>query len=456
MAKLTPEVAKNFDATSQNPKDRPSEHNAQNQTALNASSNAELIKKLPQGKYVTLKADLIAGCLQARGLSSGVAFYWRYTFANKTERDLIGYYDPSCPPASREKSSTGGWSINAAKVEASRRAHFHIETLNEGGYPAKIREQKDAAKRALPAQTHTLRDLLEHYVSSLQANNQSSWRDVKSSLDKHVLTPWKELAALDAKLVTTKDLVNVLRAVHQEGTPRQANKVRSYLHTAYASVMRSENDPTKAEGLSGYGILINPVAAIPANTHLNRPNKNPLNHQELKLYWKLLKEVEGIRGHALRLHLLSAAPRIAQFVRLKSEDITDDAYSLWDKKGRNGSKQPREYVIPITGPMAAIFKNTRIGSDFALSTGNGTTPIANTTLSNWASEIVGEKISNFQLRRVRSAVETILAKHNVSPEVRGRLQSHGITGIQDKHYNAYDYYSQKKDALELLYRILEM
>jgi hypothetical protein len=56
---------------------------------------------------------------------------------------------------------------------------------------------------------------------------------------------------------------------------------------------------------------------------------------------------------------------------------------------------------------------------------------------------------------VRSGVETALASAKVSREVRGHLQSHGITGVQAKHYDAYDYLDEKRQALDTLSRMLD-
>ena len=43
----------------------------------------------------------------------------------------------------------------------------------------------------------------------------------------------------------------------------------------------------------------------------------------------------------------------------------------------------------------------------------------------------------------------------VSKEARGHLQSHGLTGVQAKHYDDYDYLQEKREALQVLYKLLE-
>ena len=91
---------------------------------------------------------------------------------------------------------------------------------------------------------------------------------------------------------------------------------------------------------------------------------------------------------------------------------------------------------------------------YALSTDGGNTHLAATTLSAWAVEAAAG-IDGFQTKRIRSGVETLLASGRVSSDIRGRLQSHGIAGVQARHYDGHDYMDEKRDALALLLRLLQ-
>ena len=91
--------------------------------------------------------------------------------------------------------------------------------------------------------------------------------------------------------------------------------------------------------------------------------------------------------------------------------------------------------------------------DYALSTTGGDTHIAGTTLSKWA-KAHAKGIKNFSAKRIRSGVETALASEGVSREDRGHLQSHGVSGVQSIHYDAYDYLKEKLKALNTLYSVL--
>jgi hypothetical protein len=78
-------------------------------------------------------------------------------------------------------------------------------------------------------------------------------------------------------------------------------------------------------------------------------------------------------------------------------------------------------------------------------------------LSRWASDAAnGAGLSDFTAKRIRSGVETVLASLGVSKETRGRLQSHGISGVQARHYDGHDYAKEKVAAMDALLNILNV
>ena len=71
------------------------------------------------------------------------------------------------------------------------------------------------------------------------------------------------------------------------------------------------------------------------------------------------------------------------------------------------------------------------------------------------AKVAAIEIPDFQAKRLRSGVETLLASVGVSSEIRGRLQSHGIAGVQARHYDGHDYMNEKRRALDILFKQLE-
>jgi hypothetical protein len=145
--------------------------------------------------------------------------------------------------------------------------------------------------------------------------------------------------------------------------------------------------------------------------------------------------------------------RIAQLSRLLDQHVADDFITIFDGKGRPG-KPPRQHIIPAVKAAKKELNACANNRPYRLSTNGGRTPIGSGNLGKWAVEAVDGKISNFQLKRVRSGVETVLASAKIPKEYRGRLQSHGISGVQAVHYDGYDYLDEKRESLEILYELL--
>jgi hypothetical protein len=72
-------------------------------------------------------------------------------------------------------------------------------------------------------------------------------------------------------------------------------------------------------------------------------------------------------------------------------------------------------------------------------------------VKNLSEEMVktGEAREPFQLRDLRRTAETMLAKLGTGPNIRGEVQSHGLGGVQKRHYDQHDYLEEKRAALQL-------
>ena len=62
---------------------------------------------------------------------------------------------------------------------------------------------------------------------------------------------------------------------------------------------------------------------------------------------------------------------------------------------------------------------------------------------------------SFQLRDLRRTCETMLAAMGISSDIRAQVQSHGLGGIQVRHYDRHNYIEEKRSALEKWNRHLD-
>lgn len=326
---------------------------------------------------------------------------------------------------------------NAISAHAARDCALTVSSdLSKGVDILDVRRAERVQERQRKADAvHTLENLLNDYCDHLEALRRSSHKDASSLFTKNVLVAWPKVAALPAREVTRPLVVEMLRKLSKAGNKRTANKLRAYLKAAYNVAIGAGANPAIPAKFADYGVMHSPLDGIPADPEGNKADRDPMVQKELSSYWKKLQTVEGLPGAILRLHVLTGGQRIAQLLRAERKG---NELHLLDAKGRPGHGA-RLHVIPLTDDAAKEWDGA-----------TGIEHVHQTTVSVWARTHGGEKA-----KRVRSTVETMLAAAGVSAEVRGRLQSHGVSGVQARHYDAHDYLREKLAALETWERILK-
>ena len=395
-------------------------------------------------------------------------FFFRYWDADGTERALlIGVHG--------EKS-----------LEDARRDARELRDLVARGIdPRQNRElvaiaQREADKKALEdaateALKGTLQDLLEAYADHLKGQGKVSAADVRSTLLKHVIKPFPELAARKARDITADDISDILARMIAKGIERRTNIVRSLLRAAFAFGARQDNDPErKAEALRNkataatkrFGITGNPVADVARIGRFDKAGDRTLTDAELRAYWKSLDGLNDAIRDSLRTALLLGGQRMSQLLRVTWDDYDaqDRTLRMIDAKGRGGA---REHVLPVTDSVAEILDERLKPKDdkdkgkpkergpFIFSTTNGRRPVDLSTLSNAVSTI-GRAASPdnpeaaYTAADIRRTVETRLAALGVPKEHRALVLSHGLTAdVQARHYERHDDIPTKAAVLAL-------
>lgn len=441
------------------------------------------------GADITLGKIIPHGALVARKQKSGaIAFYWRWTTAGKVDRESIGLFDRKLPPkqlgpvgsfytvagamlaaqklaqeheAALEAGLGGlrGARTAEADAEAARKAEAERQATEKVAVEvARLlaeEEQRARAEAALKARSEcNLRRLLVAYCDHLAALGRRSHQDARSIFATHVFAPWPELVALPASEITDEQVADILRRIIEKGHHRTAGKCRAYMAAAFELARKARTDAKVPVSLKAYGVRLNPASATAAIGGA-AADKNPLTLEELRVYWKAIKDIDSERGAMLRLHLLTGGQRIEQFCRLKTADIGTETILIFDGKGRPAwGRGPRMILLPLVPEARQAIERIAPTGEWALSTTTGKKPISCGTLRKAACEAAAS-IDEFEIKRVRSTVETVLAAAGVSKDTRGRLQSHGIGGVMDNHYNGHDYVPEKLRALQTLVTLLE-
>lgn len=397
------------------------------------------------------------GVLQVRKLMDGTAaFYYRYT----------------APGGERVRLPIGnGIDLREARrlaAEMSRRYQSGDHDLRtvldtEERERERLREAAAIAHAAAAARAQaTLGALLEAYVVQLRRDGKTSAESVEGAVVRHVKHAWPALWTTPAESVDMDHLLPVIARLVNAGKLREAGKLRSYIRAAYAAAIRSRQDARGLAALRDLKITRNPARDLATVDGATRSRDRALSVAELRAYWRHVASLPDAAAALLRFHLLTGGQRVKQLSRLTMDDYDADVHSvrIMDKKGRR--KVARAHDVPLI--PAAVEALQAMGhelGDYLFTLTHGASPATYGSMRDHvvtvrdAMEAAGElEKGPFTVGDLRRTVETRLAAAGVQSDDLAHLQSHGLGGVQSRHYNKHDYLHEKRAALEALHRLL--
>ena len=382
----------------------------------------------------------------AAGLKTFLLVY--VTAAGRERRQKIGDYGPHTVTTARE---------------AARKLRMVVDSGGDPFADAKqTRAEAEADRKRAGA---TFGGMLDAYVEQLKRAQKPSAAKVEAELHRTIQAPFPALWKGPADAVTLDDLVRIINRLTRAEKWRQAEKTRSYLRAAFTAATTARGNAATADLYAPFDHVANIARDLGT---INRPStsgaagKRALSADELAAYWKRIKSMPGPHGALLRFHLLTGAQRCQQLARLTVNDYDRDArtVTLMDGKGRRARQ--REHIVPLI-PDAAAALDVMTGDAgqhiFTLDAGvhGASYHTVREHVAKVASTMVEAKETGatFTPGELRITVETRLAGAGVPRETRAQLQSHGLGGVQSRHYDKHDYLDEKREALEKLRRMLE-
>lgn len=407
------------------------------------------------------------GRLRARVTPTGkVTWYFRYTDSSG-KRDQL-------PLATLYRADDGKASILGAEAEAAGysrlyrehrdlRAYLQAEEVKKAARLAVEEVARQAAERR--ANSGRFSGLLDGYVKHLERDGKQSAQDVRNLFKRNILTEFPDLAAKRAADITRADVTAILAKLIDRGAGRTAAKVRSYVSAAFTVAAEAEGDPTAHPDLHGFEIESNPVERNQAKkfAKFKRERVRNLNRSELRAFLKALDGEPGLAADVIRLTLYLGGQRIAQLARVTPAEVDLEGRTILLHDGKGARLTPRLHLLPLTDRAAEIVQKlleraAALAEDGQpvkyIITSYGDVPVRSETLSAVVRDISAKMVADktarepFELRDLRRTCETMLAGLGVSKDVRAQLLSHGLSGVQTKHYDMHEYMDEKRHALE--------
>lgn len=386
----------------------------------------------------------------------GMVFKWR----EKTYNEIFGW-EREKPQGDKKESAEDSNLTFYTEADAERiynylrdnrrnsRPPFTLAECrrnNEEKIDAKLKEDEKVILKADEARRFTLGVLLGLYCDYLKKSGKTrSAACAASAFKVHVPD---ELANLPAKEITRPQITEIIRRVREKGKDRTAGILRAYLHAAYEMAMMTETNSAAPAGFIPFRVNINPVHGIKAIPVT--PGERVLTVQELSDYLTALDDRPA--DIALKVALLAGGQRMEQLLRATPDDWDKEGKTLLLLDGKGKRTTPRKHLLPLAGKAAALVKQqaerAKAGGKALLFFSEQGGRIDPCTPGKRVKEIAktmgGER---FDLRDIRRTCETHLAKIGINQDTRAQLLSHGISGVQAKHYDRYSYLPEKLAAL---------
>lgn len=355
------------------------------------------------------------------------------------------------------KATVGYFGLMSPEV-ARREALIHINELRQGTHANQAPKEPDT----------TLGDVLTGYIETLLREEKVDTPNVRRTIHKHVRDSHPQLWKTSAVQISNTHCVAIIKTLIEDQKLRTAERLRAYLHAAFERVVKA--DPNSVSGVPILN-MSNPAKMVPVKG-ANRPRKRYLSEAELQFFWRLATQLPSPDRQLICLHLLLGCQRQAQEIRCTTSDIRKMSLRLKmekiatleirDRKGRSAPTEGRQHLIPLLPAAETLIKTLTTSGPYLFSADGGVSEIHNDRFNRICRRLNDQMASHeklegerFTVGDLRRTVETLLAQLGVSMEHRGHLQSHGVAGVQARHYDHYDYLLPKHHALEKLQSLLE-
>ncbi len=389
--------------------------------------------KLADGKLEELLSDGDKLYLRLRRVGYTVTKSWQFIYLHPITK-------------ARQKITRGG-PPDTSLAEAREWAEKQRGILNRGDDPKAVAEQEALQKAA--DLSLTLGALLAAYVSHLERAGKVSAREAEKAFRVHVPQTLLQIPARDVK---PEHIAAIVRKVVQADKGRTAGKLRAYLNAAFAMALASVHDAGLSGDMAAFGLSTNPVPRMPSLGAFNRVRDRHLSGAELiALVQRLEGEPQSDARDLLLLAIYTGGQRLTQLLKATLVE-NGTVIRILDKKGKR--QHPRIHLVPLIGKALALVHQGRGGKLFGLTEDkqidaalDANKMLIKRICTSMQADGISEK--RFTPDAIRKTAETLLvAGLGISKDLRAQLQSHGLSGIQDRHYDKHNYMNEKRQVLE--------
>lgn len=347
--------------------------------------------------------------------------------------------------------------------------------------------------RITPNRKATFGDLISTYLQWQQVTGKKSARTIANVINNHIRgkETRNEIWLSNLSDVDNEIISDFLSHLRDSATPHIADHVRQIIKAAYNKASNSfSEDIELKEKWKALGVRTPIKVQSKKITGSDTVKSNSLSLAQLKALIDCIdqlgqKDQQGQfkRKAFLLFHIYTGGQRATQLQDLTASTIIErdgqfflQAAKHQKKTGASDIKKP--HLLPITPWIRQCIEEmgTPMEPDelrklkvweaadtsnrhyvWNIIDGDNLRAPDITTLpklyNKWVQPLLNETkllepTDRVQPNWIRKSVETLMRQQfDTRPDHLGWLQDHGIGGVQNKHYNQYDYLDQKRDLL---------
>ncbi|MDP1772135.1 MAG: site-specific integrase [Methylobacter sp.] len=395
----------------------------------------------------TKQRDKKDGVLAFKVLPSGdVDAYFIYYVERKEKQIKIGRYG-------KGKNGMTLKAIHDKYDELSKKyqggADIKAQKLAQDAQDKREAEEQAALERKIQLQG-SFKQLIGSYIDYAQIELSKSYYTAAKGAFALNLKDFD--TSIKADQITQDDIRAILRPIRQRGTLVMANRMRSYLSAAFAWAIELESEDTgfcaPISDNVQFFIKANPVLGVGKPLKEESPAVRFLTEPELQAFWQAM-ETSGMHIHRkniLKLMVCTGA-RVEALAGLQWSEVHLSQRFIHVPPAR--SKNGLDWIIPLNDIAFDILSTTpRLHDELVFPANNGIEPLRADGINQATRRLCEQAgIELFTPRDLRRTFKTLSGKAGLSKEIRDKIQNHALTDVSTKHYDLYDYFDEKQEAL---------
>lgn len=428
-------------------------------------TSAHIAALKPNATVCDISDPAIPGLVLRVGISGSKAWLFRFRWEGTPTRITLGKF-PSVglaearqlalknrewldkgidPRRAVDRVSRRNTGEKAPALIESKASEVDGEPTDPGDFQTRLAQTpKDSIPEPHPSDRSSILFIAYEYVEQWFKAQGKNSKEACRMLRSEVLPKWHWR---DGRTITSREVIELLAVVVKRGAPVMANRMAQMLgHMFRFAIHRATlaNSPVQ---------LLYPPGGKP------RRRKRVFSEAELRSFVTNLAAIcrKSKRAHVLMVLLLTMQRRSE--LGLAEWTEFDFVRKRW-KIPATHAKSRREHAVPLTDWAIAELKALKEhakASRFVLPGRNPTKPANPKLITRGVKRLLprflAHEIDAFTPHDLRRTGRTTLGRLRVTPFIAERVINHS-KDVLEETYDLWDYFDEKRDALERLERYL--